>query len=241
MYALFWDIDGTLITTMRAGTAAFDEACRLSLGTEAVDWSRIDFRGCSDYSIARRVLETHGKPADDAAVRRLLDAYESHLPSRLSERDGSALPGVVDVLERLRKRDDVLLLLLTGNTRGGARAKLGHYGLLDYFAGPAPGNDAPFGAFAEAGSLREAIARAALVVAETAAGAPLRPERCFVIGDTPHDVSCGKAIGARTVAVASGGYGLDELRACEPWLLWERLPEPEAFEQALGLSPISAR
>jgi phosphoglycolate phosphatase len=233
MHALFWDIDGTLLTTLRAGTAAFDEACRESLGVDSIDWSRIDIRGYSDFSIARRVLEAHGKPADDAAIRRLLECYESHLPSRLALRKGSALPGVVAVLERLRARKDVLLLLLTGNTRAGARAKLQHYGLLDYFGGPT--GDAPFGAFAEAGSLREAIARAAHALAEKTAGAPLPPERSFVIGDTPHDVSCGKAIGARTIAVASGGYSLEELRACDPWLLWDRVPEPDEFERALGL------
>jgi phosphoglycolate phosphatase-like HAD superfamily hydrolase len=129
----------------------------------------------------------------------------------------------------------VLSLLLTGNTRGGARAKLAHYGLLQYFQGP-DGGEAPFGAFAEHGEKREAIAAAALALAEKTVGERIPGERCFVIGDTPHDVSCGRAIGARTVAVATGGYGLAELQACAPWRLWERVPEPEEFERTLGLS-----
>lgn len=234
MYVLFWDIDGTLLTTMRAGTAAFDEACREMLDVPAIDWSRIDIRGFSDLSIGRRVLEAYGKPSDDAAIRRLLDVYESHLPSRLALRGGSALPGVVDVLNRMRSRPDVVSLLLTGNTRRGARAKLDHYGLLEYFRG-SNGGPVPFGAFAEEGERREAIARAALALAQREVGERVPGERCFVIGDTPHDVACGKAIGVRTVAVASGGYSLEELGACEPWLLWSRLPEPPDFERALGL------
>jgi phosphoglycolate phosphatase len=57
-----------------------------------------------------------------------------------------------------------------------------------------------------------------------------------VIGDTPHDVSCGKAIGARTVAVATGpGYTLEELMAHDPWLALGALPDPPALASALGL------
>ena len=57
-----------------------------------------------------------------------------------------------------------------------------------------------------------------------------------VIGDTPHDVSCGKAIGARTLAVATGpSYSLADLEACEPWKAVEELPPPGAFERLLGI------
>ncbi len=234
MHVLFWDIDGTLLTSMRAGTSAFDAACRERLGIPAVDWSAIDIRGFSDYSITRRVFDAYGHAPETAAMRALLDCYESHLPAHLAARQGSTLPGVMAILERLRSRGDVLSLLLTGNTRGGARLKLAHYGLLEYFRGP-NGSGAPFGAFAEDGFLREDIARAAYALAERTAGTALAPERCTVIGDTPHDVSCGKAIGVRTIAVATGGHGAAELAACEPWLLWERLPDPDAFERALGL------
>src|SRR5581483_9960152 len=200
MYAIFWDIDGTLLTTMKAGVNAFDEACREIVHGE-IDWTRIDIRGFSDRSIARRVLDAHNKPSDEAAIDRLLRCYESHLPSHLATRDGIPLPGVVPILERLRSRTDVLSLLLTGNTKCGARAKLERYGLLDYFRGGNGGD--PLGGFAEDGVLRDDIARAAFALAENTLGEILSPDRCFVIGDTPHDVSCGKAIGARTIAVAT--------------------------------------
>jgi phosphoglycolate phosphatase len=233
LHILFWDIDGTLIRTRRAGLLAFDEACRQAIGVEAIDWERIDTRGFTDQHIAGRVLEAYGHPVEPAAIVRLLALYEECLPSWLDRRGGHTLPGVVEILERLKPRKDVLPVLLTGNTRGGARAKLEHHGLLGYFHGP-NGDSPPFGAFAEDGVQRDAIARAALALAERTVGA-VAVERCTVIGDTPHDVSCGKAIGVRTVSVATGGYALEELRTCEPWKLWERLPAPAEFERELGL------
>jgi phosphoglycolate phosphatase-like HAD superfamily hydrolase len=232
---VFWDIDGTLLVTQRAGIHALDEACREVIRVESVDWSRVDTRGFTDRSIARRLLQAYDKPCDEDTITGLLSAYESRLPRWLGQREPVPLPGVVAILERLKPRADVLSLLLTGNTRRGAHAKLAHYGLLDYFRGP-NGGEPPFGAFAEHGERREEIARAALALAEKTVGESIPGERCFVIGDTPHDVSCGKAIGARTVAVATGGYGLAELQACEPWRLWERVPAPAEFERTLGLS-----
>jgi phosphoglycolate phosphatase-like HAD superfamily hydrolase len=232
---VFWDIDGTLLVTQRAGIHALDEACREVICVESVDWSRVDTRGFTDRNIARRLLEAYDRPSDDAAITGLLKVYESRLPHWLGQREPVPLPGVVALLERLKSRSDVLSLLLTGNTRRGARAKLAHYGLLDYFRGP-NGDEPPFGAFAEHGERREEIAQAALALAEKTVGARIPGESCFVIGDTPHDVSCGKAIGARTVAVATGGYGVDELQACGPWRLWERVPEPAEFERTLGLA-----
>jgi phosphoglycolate phosphatase len=231
---LFWDIDGTLLTSQRAGWTAFDEACREVLEIEAVDWTRIDIRGATDGGVARRVLEMHGKGADAESVARLLECYESRLPSFLAERNVTPLPGVVAILERLRPRPDVMSMLLTGNTRRGAHAKLERCGLLPFFHGP-NGGLRPFGAFADDGVLRDSIARAAFALAEKTVGPGIAGERCFVIGDTPHDVSCGKAIGARTVAVATGGHRAEELRACEPWLVWEQLPTPDEFERSLGL------
>jgi phosphoglycolate phosphatase-like HAD superfamily hydrolase len=230
---VFWDIDGTLLVTQRAGLVALDDACRELLDLESIDWSRVDTRGFTDYNIVRRLLQAYDKPCDAAAMAQILAAYEARLPTYLARRPPDPLPGVVAILERLKSRSDVLSVLLTGNTRGGARAKLSHYGLLEYFRGP-NGGEPPFGAFAEHGEKREAIAQAALALAEGVVGQPIPGDRCFVIGDTPHDVSCGKAIGARTVAVATGGYTLDDLRACEPWRLWTAVPAPDEFERMLG-------
>ena len=108
--------------------------------------------------------------------------------------------------------------LLTGNTRGGARAKLSYYGLAEYFAD---------GAFAEDTGDRASIARRALDLARRSG--PIAEERLFVIGDTPHDIHCANAIAARTIAVATGPYSVDELAAEGAWHALAQLPAPDDF------------
>lgn len=229
--ALFWDIDGTLLTTLKAGVFALEEACRSVLSCE-VDLAAIEMRGVPDSEIAARILARAGRPDDEESIRRFLDAYEEHLPSRLALRRGGPMPGVVPILSRLEGRPDVVSVLLTGNTRAGAAAKLRHYGLDRFFT---------VGGFADDGRDRVAIARAALRRAEEEAGGPIPPDRRFVIGDTPSDVLCGSAIEARTIAVATGGYSVEDLQACRPWLCWPALPEPDEFERVLGLPLPAAR
>jgi phosphoglycolate phosphatase-like HAD superfamily hydrolase len=151
--------------------------------------------------------------------------YESLLPTSLPRRVGHVLPNVREILEQLRGRSDVRSYLLTGNTRGGAKAKLTHYGLIDFF---------PEGAFAEDTRARATIAERALLLARTAGHVDERD--MFVIGDTPHDIECANAIGVRTIAVATGGYSVDELRAHQPWQLFEALPPPDEFLRLVGVS-----
>jgi phosphoglycolate phosphatase-like HAD superfamily hydrolase len=219
---LFWDIDGTLLTTARAGIFAWEDAVQEVTG-EAVDFSSLQTAGLTDAEIALKIA---GEPR---VAARLLDAYAELLPSRLGRRQGEVLPNVRENLEALAGRDDVVSMLLTGNVARGAEAKLRHYGLWDFFAGTG-------GAFSVEGSDRPSIARRARELAAEHGGEVPPGERMVVIGDTPHDVSCGKAIGARTLAVATGpGYGLDDLRACDPWEAVEALPEPAGFEELLGL------
>ena len=222
---LFWDIDGTLLSTARAGVFALEEAAREVCGGDP-DFSDLFTAGLTDAGVAAKALEACGAQADAQTVVAFLRAYERHLPDRLHLRRGGALPGVVEILDDLSGDPRVRSLLLTGNTEAGARAKLAHYGLSAYFSG---------GAFCVGNETREQIARRALeVAAEANGGAP--PAAAYVIGDTPHDVRCGKAIGARTVAVASGPHDVEDLRECEPWLVLERLPEPARFRELLGLT-----
>jgi phosphoglycolate phosphatase-like HAD superfamily hydrolase len=223
---LFWDIDGTLLTTARAGIHAWEAAVEEQLG-RSVDLTNFQTAGVTDVEIARQLAAMH--EIDPAHLAALLQAYERHLPPSLGRRAGTVLPNVRAILERLRGRPDVYSALLTGNTRAGAAAKLRHYALAEFFDGHG-------GAFADGAEDRAAIARDAIAQAQRILGA-VSPERVYVIGDTPHDVACGKAIGARVVAVATGGYTMEQLRASDPWLVLSSLPEPDAFLSRLGLSP----
>lgn len=219
---LFWDIDGTLLTTARAGIFALEDAAEEVLG-ERIDMSTMRTAGLTDAEIARDLCASRGVQ-DPAAIGTFLAAYERLLPERLHWRQGRVLPNVRENLEALSTRDDVVSMLLTGNVAGGAEAKLRHYGLWEFFAGTG-------GAFSVEGIDRPSIARAARALVHEA----YDPATAYVIGDTPHDISCGKAIGARTVAVATGpGYTLAELSTYEPWLALDELPGPGEFMALLG-------
>jgi phosphoglycolate phosphatase len=217
MTVLFWDIDGTLLTTGKAGVPAWEQAVREIVGH---DFELASFRvaGMTDYQIAVRTFEMLEVPADDQTIRRMVSRYEELLPTELPKKQGRVLPNVREILEQLRGRPDVRSYLLTGNTRGGARAKLTHYDLFKYF---------PDGAFAEDAGGRSTIAVRALDLARAAG--PVADNGLFVLGDTPHDIDCANAIGARTVAVATGGYTLDELTAHGAWRTFETLPPAPDF------------
>jgi phosphoglycolate phosphatase-like HAD superfamily hydrolase len=214
---LFWDIDGTLLTTGRAGILAWEGATAALLG-HAVDFATLETAGLTDVEIGAGILRRFG--LDPARLPELVRAYEARLPESLAERRGQVLPGVREILDSLRGDPGVHALLLTGNTEAGGRAKLRHYGLDRYFA---------HGAFADGAPDRLAIARRALDLARDLLGGRLALERTYVIGDTPHDVRCAREIGARAVAVASGSYSTAELARHAPWWVLDALPPPGLF------------
>jgi phosphoglycolate phosphatase-like HAD superfamily hydrolase len=218
-YVLFWDIDGTLLTTARAGIFAWEEACLKVLG-KAVDLSNFYTAGLTDVEIAERLAEANGVKPEPSVILDFLRFYESALPSCLPRKAGAVLPGVREVLDHLQGERDIISLLLTGNTAAGAKAKLVYYGLDRYFT---------CGAFAEIGLDRAMIARKAMEIAKRILQDDLFMEGIYVIGDTPHDIHCGKAIGARTIAVGSSIYPVEELLKHKPWWAIERLPKPEVF------------
>ena len=217
MIVLFWDIDGTLLTTGKAGVPAWEAAVREVTGREFA-LSAIRVPGLTDFQIAVKTFELLGVDLDDQQLRRMVKRYEELLPSSLPLKSGRVLPNVREILDHLRTRADVRSYLLTGNTRGGARAKLTHYRLFDFF---------PDGAFAEDSGERSTIAARALELARRAG--PIGDNATFVIGDTPHDIHCATAIGARTIAVATGGYTLEELQEHRPWRVFAELPPPDEF------------
>jgi phosphoglycolate phosphatase len=207
---LFWDIDGTLITTGRAGIIAWELAAEETFG-QRPDFSQLRTAGLTDTEIAARIAALLGPSSASDLPDSLLRRYEAHLPEALPKRNGHVMPGVIDILEACLGRIDVISVLLTGNTRAGASAKLAHYGLARYFTD---------GAFADGCADRLTIAYNALKLSADHRNASQR----VVIGDTPHDIRCGRHIGALTIAVATGEYDENELRQHEPSLVLPRLP-----------------
>jgi len=225
MIVLFWDIDGTLLTTGKGGVPAWEQAVREVTGRD-FELASIRIPGMTDYQIAVRTFNQLGIEADAETIHRMVARYESLLPEYLPQRKGHVMPNVREILDATHALEGVRSYLLTGNTRGGARAKLTHYGLFDYF---------PDGAFAQDGGERSTIAVRALELARAAG--PVADESVFVIGDTPHDVECANAIGAKTIAVSTGGYSFDELRAHHPWRVMKELPPPDEFLRLVGATP----
>src|SRR6185312_17055553 len=133
MPIILFDIDGTLIRSGGAGKDAMEGALRTAFGlTEIHD--KVPYSGRTDCAIARDLLGVHGIEATPANQRMLQETYLARLPHSLKSRGGKVLPGINDLLAALQYRDATVIGLLTGNIRAGARTKLGHFGLWDFFA-----------------------------------------------------------------------------------------------------------
>ncbi|MEP6592541.1 MAG: HAD hydrolase-like protein [Acidobacteriota bacterium] len=203
---VLFDIDGTLVLTGAAGLRAMNRACEEVLGsTEALEG--IPVAGRTDRIILSDVLARAGRALDEPLLSDLRERYVGHLRREI-ELPGRGtkgiMPGIRPLLDALQQRDDVFLGILTGNFEAGARIKLEHFDLWRYFRCGAYGDDA---------ADRNALVPFALDRAVGCGLPHLEPEHIVVIGDTPHDVACARAVGAVPVAVATGSFSVEQLRA----------------------------
>ena len=202
---VLFDIDGTLVHTGGAGTAAFTKTFakqfNLHHGTE-----KMKFAGRTDVSLVREFFRIHNVTATPEHFREFFEHYVFWLQHILEVNGGEMCRGVRDFIRDLRALPQPPVLgLLTGNVQIGAEIKLRHFGLWEIFQ---------FGGFADDHEERDHIAAAAFARARRVFGKDLQPEEIVVIGDTPFDVRCGKFIGAKTLAVATGGSKFEELKKC---------------------------
>lgn len=222
MYAILFDIDGTLLHTGGAGQLAFAEAFAAEFGVMELS-GKVPFAGRSDRAIAFELMRAHGVAPTEENWQRFRSTYLECLPSALQRRAGTVLPGVPALLDELASLEQPLLGLLTGNLQQGAACKLQHYGLADHFG---------FGGFGDLCDDRCDIAAAALSEARRVAAG--RNGNCdghiitgaMVIGDTVHDIACARSINAFTVAVPTGNTPAAELAAAQPDLLLADLSDP---------------
>jgi phosphoglycolate phosphatase-like HAD superfamily hydrolase len=226
MLTLLFDIDGTLIRTHGAGKAAMEAALRNAFGVTTINDS-VPYSGRTDRAIGRDLLAVHGLEVTDTNVTRLTDTYLNLLPGELDRLGGEVCRGVREVIAATHRRPDVLLGLLTGNVRRGAATKLSHFGLWDYF---------PVGGFGDDHFDRDDVARSAVRSAERHLGRAVDPSRVWIIGDTPLDISCARAVGAKAVAVATGWHSHDELLAHNADLLLHDLGDVAGLLGAWGLT-----
>jgi phosphoglycolate phosphatase len=215
MHVCLFDIDGTLIASGGAGKAALEAALAEAFGVPHI-LDKLELSGRTDRAIIADLLRLHVIDDTPENHELLRDAYLRHLPRYLPA--GRVLPGIAELLAHLTGFPDMAIGLLTGNVRAGAKAKLGYFGLYDYFA---------FGGYGDHHLDRNDVAREALDEVRRRFNGTVRPESIWVIGDTPLDIRCARAIGARAVAVATGWHGLAELAEHRPDLLLPNLSNPD--------------
>ncbi|MGH7202641.1 MAG: HAD family hydrolase [Planctomycetaceae bacterium] len=224
MDVCLFDIDGTLLSTGGAGQAAMEAAIAMAFGTER-RVSDVLTAGRTDHAISLDLFQYYGVEMTEERGRNFRDAYLEQLPRFLSDRAGTVLPGVERLLDSLAEQPAVALGLLTGNFREGAAIKLRHYALEHFFA---------FGGFGDRHLDRDDVAREALRECRRHLGTAVDPQRVWVIGDTPSDIRCARAIGARSVAVATGVFPPADLAAARPDHLFSDFSEPESLLQVLA-------
>lgn len=220
MKLLLWDIDGTILCGGQAGERALIASMKDCFGITAT-LDAVDYRGRTDVRIAHMLCECYHLEPTQKNIHDFTEGYLTHLAKELPRsRHGRLLPGVLSILETVRQRSDIAQGLLTGNLSRGARLKLEHFNAWHYFE---------FGAFGDNTHHRNELAPHALQQAKEKTGADFLPENVFVIGDTPHDIACGRAIQAKTIAVATGAYSRDELAQHNPTALFSDFNDNNAF------------
>jgi phosphoglycolate phosphatase len=221
---LLFDIDSTLVSTLGAGVKALQQIIERRYGVED-DLSDIEIAGRTDVTIAANILRKYRIEPTPENLESFLDEYVAGLAKLLPQLQGWVLPGIREILERLKSRPDRVLALLTGNLRRGAELKLTRYGLWQFFE---------FGAFADDHYDRNELGTFARQRAQEKHGQDFDSAQIDVIGDTGHDIACGKAFGARTIAVGTGSWSWERLRACQPDFFFEDFSDVDDVIDTLG-------
>ncbi|MFO1007401.1 MAG: haloacid dehalogenase-like hydrolase [Planctomycetaceae bacterium] len=219
-----FDIDGTLLRTGGAGQKAMERALTDVFGVPD-PWEDIPAAGRTDRAITHDLFTYHELVPSEQQWEEFQSVYFRHLSSTLAELDGAVLPGIQTLLSHIATRPDVSMGLLTGNFRAAAKIKLQHYAIDQHFA---------YGGYGDHHHDRDDVARVAYAEACRHLAREVDPQAICVIGDTPSDVKCARAIGARAIAVATGMYTVDELARSQPDELYEDFSSPDLFLARLG-------
>ena len=204
---VLFDIDGTLVHTGGAGVKAFAKTFASEFNA-ADGFERLQFAGRTDTGLVREFFGFHQIAPTPQNFQRFFDRYVFWLDHILRESRTVLCPGVWEFLRELQALPQPPLLgLLTGNIRLGAEIKLRHFDLWHVFQ---------TGAFADDHEDRDRIAAVAHQRGRRVLGEDLRGDQVLVIGDTPLDIRCARAIGAKALAVATGGFKLAQLQTHQP-------------------------
>jgi len=203
-----------------------NRACQQVIGhSNALDGVAV--AGRTDWIILHDALRAIGHEMDEDLFARLRDTYVTLLREEIllpGEGVKAVMPGVAELLDALQARPDVFLALLTGNFEQGARIKLEHFDLWRYFR---------CGAFGDDAADRNALVPFALDRARACGLEATAPEDVFVVGDTPHDVACARAVGVVPVGVATGSFSVADLRESGADIVFPDLGDTAAFMRVI--------
>lgn len=219
MHIILFDIDGTLIHSGGSGKHAMEVAFAEIYGI-ANGLENVLLAGQTDPKILLDAFAKYGLSWNDELVEKFKQRYFVHLREDMNRPRPKRrmMPGFPQLLEALRRLPGMHLGLLTGNWHRGAEIKLSHFDLWKYFE---------FGAFGDDEIDRNKLVPHALRRAEEKFGIRPNGDHVYVIGDTPRDIHCARPHGAVAIAVATGEYSIEQLRAEQPDFLFEDLGEVE--------------
>jgi phosphoglycolate phosphatase len=222
-----FDIDGTLVDTGGAGMKALQEASLEIFGHEGPS---LDLAGATDLGIVAQIHSHFEIEPTPERIEAYFKSYLARLDWNLANGgfSGRVFDGVVEILAALSSQPGMTIGLLTGNIAGGAASKVRHFGLSAYF---------PFGAYGCDHADRNQLGPIAMERAAAHAARRFSPDETWVIGDTPKDVACAKAIGAKCLAVSTGNYSTHQLKAAGADVTVESLKDALVYFQRLGKVP----
>ena len=226
---VLFDIDGTLLSAGRVARDSILKSLETSFGWRATDEhqnrEKWDFSGKTDPQIVRElVLADIGAERFEAGIARALQIYLEELERGLVPGTVVPKPGIPALLERLAREPRVTLGLLTGNLEPGARLKLAPPDYNRYF---------PFGAFGSDSADRYLLPKVAVERALAHTGRRYEGKAVVIVGDSVHDVACGRSIGVRSVAVATGITSVERLSAEKPDAVFVDFTDTEKAAEAI--------
>lgn len=223
---ILFDVDGTLVFTGGAGGRAMTRALAEVVGSGGLD--ALSTAGRTDFWIVEQIARSHGVDLDSRRLARLRAAYVSYLAEEIEKPGGlkGLMPGVRALLDELHGRDDTCVALLTGNFEAGARIKLEYFDVWRYFV---------CGAFGDGTRERNELLSVALARVEACGVRTPCLSDVIIVGDTPLDVAVAASGGARSLAVATGDYSVETLRACGADEILPALTDLPSVLRAFGM------
>lgn len=211
---LIWDIDGTILDCKGCGRMALSRTFERLHGHRDA-FVDVDLTGKIDIEVIEEVVRHH--VISDFNLERFMTAYGRVLEDVMHQIEGiGVLPGVREVLDRIKDEKDYYLTIATGNCKTGALGKMSHCGVDAYFE---------TGAYGDQARDRAALIGVAIRNAQAHYGVDFDETGIFYLGDTPKDIEAAKANGIQSVAVSTGFYTREALKSHLPHYLLESMED----------------